>query len=71
MAKRVKIRRKRNKTGQHTNNHWNGYSTDNEGSQMEVSGAGWSPGYWLKNFLALHERIATQMFDRLAKGCTS
>ena len=39
MAKRIKIRKKRNKTGQDTNNHWNGYSTDKEGSQLEVSRA--------------------------------
>ena len=44
MAKRIKIRKKRNKTGQHTNNHRNGYSTDKEGSLLEVSRTGWSPG---------------------------
>ena len=65
MAKRIKIRKKWKKTEQRTNNHWNGYSTDNKGSWLEVSRTGWSQGYWLKNFLALHERIERQMNDMI------
>ena len=50
MAKRIKIRKKRDKTVEHANNHWNDYSTDKEGSQLEVSRAGWSPGLLAETF---------------------
>ena len=50
MAKRIKIRKKRDKTVQHVNNHLNDYSTDKEGSQLEVSRAGWSPGLLAETF---------------------
>ena len=53
MAKRIKIRKKRNKIGQHTNNHWNGYSTDKEGSQLEVSKAGKGQGLLTENFSSI------------------
>ena len=42
MVERIKITNKRNKTGQHTNNHWNGHSTDKKGSQLEMPRARWS-----------------------------
>ena len=50
MAERIKIIKKRNKAGQHTNNHWNGYSTDKEGSQLEMSTVEWSLGLLTENF---------------------
>ena len=50
MAERIKSTTKRNKTGQHTNNHWNGYSTDKEGSQLEMSTVEWSLGLLTENF---------------------
>ena len=64
MAKRIKVRKKRNKTGEHTNNHWNDYSTDKEGSQLEVSWAGWNAGLLDENFFQhdmeelQHKRVA-------------
>ena len=36
MAKRIKIRKKQNETGQQTNNNLNGYSIDKEGSQLAL-----------------------------------
>ena len=68
MTKRIKIRKKRNKTGQHTNNHWNGYSTDKEGSQLEVSRAEWSPGLLAGNFSSINEKNATQMDYMINNG---
>ena len=50
MAERIKGRTKWNKTGQHTNNHWNDYSTEKEDSQLEVSRSGWSPGLLAEKF---------------------
>ena len=51
MAKRIKIRKKHTNSRQHTNYHWNGYSEDKEGSQLEASRAGCSPGLLAeKNF---------------------
>ena len=42
MNKRIKIRKKRNKAGQHKNIQWSGYSTDKEISQLEVFRTGWT-----------------------------
>ena len=68
MAERIKSRTKWNKTGQHTNNHWNDYSTDKEDSQLEVSRTGWIHGYRLKNLPALNERISIQVDDMINNG---
>ena len=53
MAKRIKIRKKQNKNWQHKNNHWNGYSTDEKGSQFEVPKSGWSPRLLAENFSSI------------------
>ena len=68
MAKRIKIRKKRNKTAQHT-------ITTKKVTQQTRKVPNWKcpvpdgvKGYWLKNFPALRERIATQMDDMINNG---
>ena len=71
IAERIKIRKKRNKTGQHTNNHWKGYSTDKEGSQLEVFKAGWSPRSLTEKFSSITWKfpaLLSQFYDR-AQTC--
>ena len=53
MAERINSRTKRNKTGQHTNNPWTDYSTDKEGSELEESSAGLSPGLLAETFSSI------------------
>ena len=68
MAERIKIKKKWNKTGQHTNNHRNSFSIDKGSSLLEVSRSRWSPEFLAETFQGLYKRMTTQMDGLIING---
>ena len=65
MAKRIKIRKKQNKTEQHTIIIEMVTQQTRKFPNWEYPGPDGFQSYWVKNFPALHKRIATQMDDMI------